>query len=300
MTAVLVLGGLLIVTATVADVAGSLLGDSGNGGWATGRAGRVLWRLLARSRHRRVHWPSYLAGRLIVLGTPLAWMLGMWSGWTVVFLAGTGNVVTSAGGSPANAVEVVYFTGYTLFTLGNGEFQPVGGVWQITTTIATFSGFGVLSLAVTFVIPVVQAATTRRRVASTIALYGTTPDELSTARRNGALDEDRIAEMIVELTETHAAFPALHYLHSQEATRSAPAMIANVGLALGSTRSGDQGIPMRPLRAAILRYLALHPPAGQEDQTDWESQLTAIRRDDGRSPTVHPEPGPGQDERSEP
>jgi hypothetical protein len=68
--------GLLVVSAAIADVVGSLLGDSGNGGWATGPAGRLAWRALAPSRRRQSHGLSHLLGRLIVLAPPLAWLMG--------------------------------------------------------------------------------------------------------------------------------------------------------------------------------------------------------------------------------
>lgn len=188
--------------------------------------------------------------------------------------------------APAGAVDAAYFTGYTLFTLGNGEFQPVGGWWQIATVVATFSGFAVVSLAVTYIIPVVQAATTRRRTASTIAMYGTTPSALGEAVDSAGLDEHQIARLMIELAETHAAFPALHYLHLADETQSAPAMIANLGLALGPVDAKGGTEPVQALRAAILRYLTLHPPIGSSTNQTWEAQLDRIRLDDGRGPPI--------------
>ncbi len=210
--------------------------------------------------------------------------MGLWVGWLLVFLAGTGSVVTSAGARPASTVKTIYFTGYTLFTLGNGELQPVGGWWQIATVVATFSGFAILSLAATYIIPVVQAATVRRRIASTIASYGTTPAELTAALDTATVDENSLVSMIVELAETRTAFPALHYLHTADETRSAPAMIANLGLALGRRRTAAQTAPETPLRRAISRYLSLHPPLATSGDPAWDAQLERIRLDDGRRP----------------
>jgi hypothetical protein len=276
--------GLLVVSAAIADVVGSLLGDSGNGGWATGPAGRLAWRALAPSRRRQSHGLSHLLGRLIVLAPPLAWLMGLWVGWSLVFLAGTSSVATSAGGRPASAVETIYFSGSTLFTLGSGKLQPVGGRWQLATVIATFTGFAILSLAVTYIILVVQAATVRRRIASTIASYGTTPAELTVALDSSTVDENSLVSMIVELAETHAAFPALHYLHTTDETRSAPAMIANLGLALGRRRTPGPTAPEAPLHRAISRYLSIHPPLATSGELAWDAQLERIRLDDGRRP----------------
>jgi hypothetical protein len=288
MNGVLVLAGVVLVGATVADVAVALLGDSGTGGWVTGRCGRLAWRALAPSRRRQRHGPSHLLGRLIVLATPLGWLLGLWAGWTLVFVASPNSIVTTAEGAPASTVETVYFTGYTLFTLGNGELRPRGGLWQITTAVAALSGFAILSLAVTFIILVVQAATTRRRIAGTIALYGATPTQLSAALDDAVVDEARLASAIIELAETHAAFPALHYLHTTDETRSAPAMIANLGMALGRRRFADRATTETPLHRAIRHYLSLHPAVGASGEAMLEARLECIRLDDGRPPETRP------------
>ena len=266
--------GLLVVALTVWDIAGSLLGDEGDGGMVTGRITRMVWRSLEPSRRRGHHLPSHIAGRAMVLTIPLTWLVSMWAGWSLVVTSSTGNVVASSSGAAATVTEKLYFVGYLLATLGNGEFQPTGTGWQATSVVVTVAGFSVLTLGVTFVVPVVQAATTRRETAATIALHGVTSAELHESLEAGRVDEATLARQIVTLAEKHGAFPVLHFLHTREAERSAPAMIARLAIAAES-------VDVDPaLQRALTRYRRFHPGMADDPETDvWADAL----RSDGRT-----------------
>ena len=273
MSALLAGAGLFIVALMLADISGSLLGDEGNGGVVTGRAARVVWRVLEPARRRGRNRSSHVVGRIIVLAIPLSWLLSMWVAWTLVFASVPDNVVATSSRLPASSNEKVYFVGYLLVTLGNGEYQPVGTVWQGLAVIATITGFAVLTLGVTFIVPVVQAATTRRRTAALIAVHGTTVAELRRSMDAGTLDQGTIAHEIVALTEAHGAFPVLHFLHTRDSVRSAPAMIARLALAVDDANASPA------LRRALGNYLTFHPGAkDRDDPATW----TDVLRNDGR------------------
>lgn len=273
----LVAAGFVVFAMTVADIVGSVLGDEGNGGVITGRGTRLVWRGLDARRRRGHHRSSHLAGRIIVLAVPLSWLIAMWCAWVLVFASGTGNVVASSDQSPASGAEKAYYVGYLLVTLGNGEYQPAATVWQLASVAATITGFAVLTLGVTFIVPVVQAATTRRRTAALIAVHGTTTPELREAVASDTFDADAIAREIVTLTEEHGAFPVLHFLHTHVESRSAPAMIARLALACEHADVPD------PLNRALDGYLQFHPDVpNSPDRQTWIDVL----RSDGRKVTV--------------
>ena len=56
----------------------------------------------------------------------------------------------------------LYFTGYTIFTLGNGDFTPTGAFWQLATVLATASGVLFVTSSVTYVLSVLGAVTQKR------------------------------------------------------------------------------------------------------------------------------------------
>lgn len=290
--------GTALLAAALLDVLGSLLGDSGRGGWMTGRLGRLAWRLGAPSRLRGHHRPAVLLGRFIVLGTPTTWIVLLWAGWSLVFASGDG-IVDSATAAPAPLGDTVYFTGYTLFTLGNGELRPEGTGWQLATSFATLSGFALLTMAVTYIVPIIQSAGSRRKLAALIARHGTTVDELD--RWLGEADGqsvDTMADSIAGITESHATFPALTYLHTPREHRSAPAMVALIGVA---AMDHEPKPAVRRLRAAIERYVEFDAHTGDDDRRSLRTELEALRAGDGRPPPGHPshapEP-PGSEDRS--
>lgn len=47
-------------------------------------------------------------------------------------------------GQSAETWERLYFAGYVVTTLGNGELRPDGMVWQLATVVMAFSGLGVI------------------------------------------------------------------------------------------------------------------------------------------------------------
>lgn len=268
--------GISVFAVTAADIVGSLLGDEGDGGVVTGRLARLVWRGLGGRRRRGRHRSSHLVGRLIVLSIPVSWLVAMWIAWTLVFTAGTDNVVASDDQDPASTADKAYYVGYLLVTLGNGEFQPSGRGWQFASVAASATGFAVLTLGVTFIVPIVQAATTRRRTAALIATLGTTTEELREALASSTVDIEALSRQIVTLTEEHGAFPVLHFLHTREASRSAPTMIARLALAAESVDGPDS------LRRALNGYLRFHPDASLNSSgTTW----TDVLRDDGRTVT---------------
>lgn len=61
-----------------------------------------------------------------------------------------------------------------LFSLGNGGYQPASGVWEIVMVVATLNGLLVLTLAITFLVPVVGAVAQRRQQAALIHALGHT------------------------------------------------------------------------------------------------------------------------------
>ena len=70
--------------------------------------------------------------------TTVAWAALMWAEWTLVFAsAETALIDTLSNRGSITWTDWVYYTGYTIFTLGNGDYAPETG----TTTHAVESIF---------------------------------------------------------------------------------------------------------------------------------------------------------------
>ena len=175
-----------------------------------------------RSILRRVPRAMPAGGPFVVLATVGVWIVLLWTGYTLLFLADPGAVTTATGGDPASAVSRVYYAGYTLFTLGIGDYVPAPGVWQVVTVLATLNGLFVATLAITYLVPVVSAVVDRRQLAATVNTLGSTAEDVVVGAWNGrdfSFLEQQIpvlAQQVMLTAQRHLAYPVLHDFRSRE------------------------------------------------------------------------------------
>ncbi|SOD89833.1 ion channel [Caenispirillum bisanense] len=179
----LLFGGLGAVVLALAfvDLLVTTLTVGGTGPF-TRRLPPLLWRL-ARATGRR----GVLAytGMVTLLGIALVWILLLWGGWLLVFSADPWSVVVAQTGRPATLVERTYFVGYTLFTLGLGDYKPHGGTWQMLSVLVVASGLTAVTLIISYIVPVVSAAAQRRALAAHLAALGRSPRDILHRAWNG-------------------------------------------------------------------------------------------------------------------
>jgi hypothetical protein len=165
-------------------------------------------------------------GITVILLSLLILILLLWLGWFLLFLSSSDSVVASITKIPGNVVDKFYFVGFTLFTLGTGDFAPNGYIWKILTPMATLNGLFIVTFSITYLIPVIQAAVQRRSLAVFISSLGNSPEEIIDHFWNGKnLDSllNELSELSKEfatLEQRHKAYPVLHYLHSLEKKES--------------------------------------------------------------------------------
>jgi len=126
----------------------------------------------------------------------------------------------------------VYFAGYTLFTLGVGDVIPTRGAQRLLTPVATLHGLFTITLAITYLLPVMSAAVERRRQAATIwAMGGDAPGIVCQGWRSDRFTV--LAQQLLALTddllttvERHPTYPVLHYFVTDDARSSFSARVA--------------------------------------------------------------------------
>ena len=123
----------------------------------TKRLGHYQWQFLLGA-HRRFggNWVLVAGGVGVFVCTLMFWVATLWTGWSLIFW-GTDAVVAASTGAAADGTDVVYFVGYTLFTLGTGDFVPHGGVWQVLTPVASLSGLFVVTFSISYLVSIIQA-----------------------------------------------------------------------------------------------------------------------------------------------
>ena len=254
--------GTVIVLLVLGDVVKTTLSLKGSG-LASGWLASTTWSLALRL-HRR--WPSHRVlsymGTAILLLIISFWMFSLWLGWTLFFMLDPSAVVSSSGGERTGFVARAYFAGYTLITLGNGEYRPQSGFWQLMTLLASVTGFFVITLAITFLLSVLPAVVGKRQLASYIASLGSSPKNIVLGAWNGGDSEALTLHLstlngaLGKLAQQHLAFPVLHYFHAAERSTALPLQVAVLDEALayllyGVKSSGAAASRLKPLRRSI-------------------------------------------------
>jgi hypothetical protein len=150
-------------------------------------------------------------------------------------------------------LEKLYFVGYCLSTLGLGDYIPPSDRWRIATNLVSFSGLGTITLAITYIIPVLSAATEKRQLAD--LLHDLFPSQTSTDGPDRLFErlDNTVWPQLNLHTERHLAYPILHNFSTRKKENS---------LALGlmkmheSLRSLSPNAPVRNILSALDRFLA--------------------------------------------
>src|SRR5690606_23847206 len=136
------------------------------GGLVTGRLGALINRIFFLLHRRSRHVPMSVSGIVALNATIAFWVLTLWLGWWLLYVSDEKSVFETSTNRPASAVEKICFTGYTIFTLGIGDFRPGRDVvWQIATPLMSLTGLFLVTLSITYIIPVVQAVVHKRQLA---------------------------------------------------------------------------------------------------------------------------------------
>ena len=238
----LLLGVFLLVLTTV-DLLWTTLWVDGSGGPLSARLTTWLWWGLRKVGGRRSRTLS-LAGPLMLTASLVTWVLLLWAGWTFLFAGDTGSLIDTHDQEPITWPGRIYFVAYTMFTMGNGDFRPKDGFWQIATGLTTASGMLLVTLAVSYVLSVLGAVAQKRAFASGVTGLGMRSEALVKQGWNGtdfhALDLplSALASQLDRLVDQHTTYPILHYYHSEKAKTASAVAVAILDEALTTLRFG--------------------------------------------------------------
>ncbi len=238
MQTLLIIAGALIVLIISIDMLTTILRMSG-GGIVSNFLAEVFWKIFFVLGKKNAHSKILNhAGFLILFMLFFSWVVLLWLGYTLIFLSTTNSALVSATSLPADTLDKIYFVGYTLSSLGNGDIIAGPGIWHILTNIVGFSGLFFITLAITYFIPILDAVIKKRALSAYIFSMGRTPVELI---KNGWNGKDFkilyehfkvLQEKILEHSERQLAYPILDYFHDDAERYSAPLNLAMLDEAL--------------------------------------------------------------------
>jgi hypothetical protein len=254
--------GIAVLTVNVIDILRTVF-DVGRGqAPVTGHVSGAIWRILLALRRRGLsHERMETLGVLAIVSVLATWVTFLFVGWTLVFHGSPGAAVLEATGAPAGLLDRSYLASGNLFGLSYGDVVAGSPGWRFTTVLAAANGGLVITLAITYLVPVATAAADRRRFARHIASLGRTPEGIVIG---GARIGDptilgdilvTINEPLASMGQRHLAYPVRHYFHPHNAENAITVSVAALDEALTLVEYGLQP-DVRPPAALVeaLRY----------------------------------------------
>ncbi|WP_208560731.1 two pore domain potassium channel family protein [Marinilactibacillus kalidii] len=236
--------GFGVIGLTIIDLVWTTLWVDGGAGPLSKRLAELIWRGFNRIGKYNNKFYDFI-GPVTLVSTLFLWSFMIWAGFSL-FFSGDPTSISNASSpdSPIVWYERIYFTGFTLFTLGVGDYSPKAGFWQIMTTLNSGVGILFLTLCASYIISVVDAVVQKRSLAMSITSLGNKSTEVIDNIWNG---EDfhnidlvlvDISSKISHLTQQHHAYPLLHFYHSSKPKESASVAIAILDETLTILKSG--------------------------------------------------------------
>ncbi|KAI9089394.1 hypothetical protein DFS34DRAFT_415627 [Phlyctochytrium arcticum] len=185
------------------------------------------WRLLA-------HHLMRVFGLLTLVLTIIMWFILLWMGFSFLFTWQENAILNDADGRNATVGEVIYFTGFCLFTVGMGDFRPNPDIliFQLLTDVCAGIGYLMVSLASTYVFLAVEASSSSRALATKLSWMGGTPKDILKASWDGETFKGLDMLLVGQLqalcgeAQKHNVYPLLFNIHNLEDMSFAPPRIA--------------------------------------------------------------------------
>ncbi len=248
--------GAAILGGVALDVVQTTLSPASGPGPLTKRWGRLLWSGMGRRLDRPTLRWWHLLGPGVLVATIGSWLVLFVAGWWLV-LGAAGPVVDPATGIAAGPGQRLYMVVSTVSTLGLGDLVPITGAARAVTVVAAVSGLGLVTLSVTYVLPVLTAVTDRRVLATSISGVGRSASAIVEALDGAAAAErllDEVGSSPRSLAQRHRSYPILHFFHSTDRAAALAPSIAALDEAVGmlAARTG----PPRPSQLSVRRLRA--------------------------------------------
>src|SRR5438045_2333840 len=210
------------------------------------------WWRIARTirKKRRQEMLLGIYGPLSLLALLTVWAASVVVGFALVHFAlgsGIAHITEHTG-----FFTDLYYSGTTFFTLGLGDFTPLGNAARVITVIEASIGFGMLALVIGY-LPVLYQAFSRREVNISMldARAGTPPTAVELLRRHQeARSMPNLDQWLsdwemwaADLMESHLSYPVLCFFRSQHDNQSWLAALSTVLDVCSLVMVGIDGVP---------------------------------------------------------
>ncbi|WP_299154193.1 potassium channel family protein [uncultured Christiangramia sp.] len=226
--------GVVIVLVTIYDMIYTILSPRGSALLAD-RISRWFWRfaLKVSGKNGRNKLLEYI-GPLILLGVVLTWIIILWLGNTLIVYSDPQALWSSQDSAYVTGFyNKLYFAAYVLSSMGNGDYTPASDWWLFFTGFISYTGVVFISLGISFLIPVVEGITLKRKLSMQIHNLGETPERIISNYNSNNFEQlssalSDLEAPLLKVAQSHLAYPVIHYFHSVNINESLPVQLATL------------------------------------------------------------------------
>ncbi|HVG20383.1 MAG TPA: potassium channel family protein [Blastocatellia bacterium] len=231
--------GFTLLVFVARDVHVTILHSGGRNGPLSRLLARSIWRIALASafrlsrqrRHRRLNSIGPVLMPLLI-GLYIILLI---VGFALIYYPHMPeNFSINAEATGPRWVESFYFSGITLTTLGYGDIVPRTNAMRILVFVEAASGFGLISLSITYLLTVYGAL--ERKRAAAVSFYheaeggadvvGFVANHFVAGKLSGLAISLRVAARdLQETLESHVEHPILHYFHPSQVYKSLPRVL---------------------------------------------------------------------------
>lgn len=199
---------------------------------------RGLWRFfqrLTRLFPQRTHQILLYTGPTLIVLLVVIWVSLLVIGFALMVWPSLGSAVqASEGPTPTDFTTALYYSGYSLTTLGTGNITPQTPGYQLLMVIEAALGFSIFTLTITYLLSVYSALIRRNTLALSLRhRTAETADAAEMLARLGAggdfttaqQDLSALARDVMYLLSSQRSYPILFFFHYQETYYALPRLI---------------------------------------------------------------------------
>jgi hypothetical protein len=204
----------------------------------------------------------------VLLSVLLSWIGCLWLSLFLMLASHPGSVIDSTARTSADLWETFYYAGFTLSTLGVGDYAASGDGWRVLASAAAFCGLTFITAAISYFVPVLSAVSLQYQISIYVSSMGRTPQEIVVNSWNGSdfssfyTNASELCQMLMTHRLNHHSYPVIHYFHDSDACKSIIPAIVTLDAALQLLDRVSTDVPQDLLKrkmvsSAINEHLGL-------------------------------------------
>ncbi|MFN6560821.1 MAG: potassium channel family protein [Nostoc sp. ChiSLP01] len=230
--------GVVLVTVSLVDIYLTVLFPRLGSSLLSLPLGKAMWRLFRLIAHISPFKDEMVLthnGPMLMIATVTVWICLLICGFALIIWPELGSDIQSSDGwTETNFITALYYSGFSLTTLGTGDLTPESSFQQLLMILEAALGFSIFTLTITYLLSIYSALIRRNTFA--LSLHhrcAGTADATEILARLGSTgklsgiqqDISNMARDLINLLESQHSYPALLYFRFRQTYYALPRIL---------------------------------------------------------------------------